>query len=131
MYLTKRDNGFRFQRRIPKNLEPLLGTSPIRLHLGHLSTTRANLASRLLVGHLDRLLLDLTNRGSDAMNSDVDPRDAVIAEMQAQIDALMEGSRQIADFTDDVMERQERAHSVELDQQATSSSRPPLNARTD
>lgn len=118
MYLTKRENGYRFQRRIPKNLESLLGSSPIRLHLGHLSTTKAKLASRLLVGHLDRLLLDLSKRGGSSMNSDVDPRDAIIAEMQAQIDELMEGSRQIAEITDEVMGQQERAHAAELDQQA-------------
>ena len=57
MYLTRRDNGYRFQRRIPKALESILGKSPIRLHLGRLSASKAKLASHLLVSHLDQIFL--------------------------------------------------------------------------
>lgn len=117
MYLTRRDNGYRFQRRIPKALESILGKSPIRLHLGRLSASKAKLASHLLVSHLDQIFLDLIKEGYLPMNADSDPRDAIIAELQAQVDELIESSRQIADITDKVMDQQERTHAAELEEQ--------------
>lgn len=64
MYLTRRENGFRFQRRIPKDLELILGKMPIRIHLGCLSARKASWIARLLASHSDRLFLDVLKRGT-------------------------------------------------------------------
>lgn len=63
MYLTRRQNGFRFQRRIPKNLEPILGKSPIRVHLGNLPLRNASRIARLLASNSDLLFQKITLEG--------------------------------------------------------------------
>ena len=84
MYLTRRENGFRFQRRIPKNLEPILGKSPIRISLGNLPARDASHIARLLAGHSDLLFMELTMKGcltltdNSATTNEPDPRDEVI-----------------------------------------------------
>lgn len=45
MYLTRHGNGYRFQRRIPAELVPILGKSPIRLNLGGVPSRTAAAAS--------------------------------------------------------------------------------------
>ena len=63
MYLTRRQNGFRFQRRIPKNLEPILGKSPIRVPLGNLPGRDASRIARLLASNSDLLFQKITLEG--------------------------------------------------------------------
>lgn len=48
MHLTYRPSGWRFQIRIPRDLEALIGTSPIRLNIGPLAKRRAARVARLL-----------------------------------------------------------------------------------
>ncbi len=87
MYLTRRENGFRFQRRIPKNLEPILGKSPIRISLGNLPASDASHIARLLAGHSDLLFLEVAMKGSLTLSDNSatpnvpDPRDEVIAHL--------------------------------------------------
>lgn len=87
MYLTRRENGFRFQRRIPKNLEPTLGKSPIRISLGNLPARDASHIARLLAGHSDLLFLEVAMKGSLTLSDNSatpnvpDPRDEVIAHL--------------------------------------------------
>lgn len=117
MYLTRRDNGYRFQRRIPKDLESILGKSPIRLHLGRLTARKAAFLSRLLSSHLDRLFLGILKSEDKCMTRNPDPRDAIIAELQRQIDEIIDTARQTAEVTAQVMEQQERVHAAELETQ--------------
>lgn len=116
MYLTRHGNGYRFQRRIPAELVPILGKSPIRLNLGRVPSRTAAAASRLLVGHLDRLFLCVLKRGPK-MQQHIDPRDAIIAELQARLADLLETSREAAERADEVIALQQRAHAAELEEQ--------------
>lgn len=118
MYLTRRSNGYRFQRRIPKDLVPVLGSSPIRLHLGMMPARQAASMARLLVGHLDRLFRDAVKTKGKNMQDGNDPRDLIIAELRAYIKDLKDEAQQIADVTDQVMEQQEELHAIELEEQA-------------
>ncbi len=51
------------------------------------------------------------------MPNNVDPRDAIIAELKRMIDDLMDDARRTAEITDKVMEQQERVHAVEMEVQ--------------
>lgn len=55
MHLTARSSGWRFQIRIPRSLEPLFGSVPVRLNLGPLPKRPALRVARLLAGHAERL----------------------------------------------------------------------------
>lgn len=57
MHLTYRPSGWRFQIRIPRDLEALIGTSPIRLNIGPLAKRRAARVARLLAGHAEALFV--------------------------------------------------------------------------
>ncbi|KAE8235102.1 hypothetical protein A4X03_0g9900, partial [Tilletia caries] len=46
-----------------------------------------------------------------------DPRDIIIAELQAEVDYLMRTMKEVADVTDQVMEEQDRLHAIELENQ--------------
>jgi len=92
MYLTRHGNGYRFQRRITADLVPILGKSPIRLNIGNVPRRNAMSASRLLVGHLDRLFVDILKRGGKRMQQNADPRDVIIAELQSEPADLIKSS---------------------------------------
>lgn len=117
MYHTRHGNGFRFQRRIPHDLVPLLGTSPIRLNLGRISNRQAATICRLLAARLDRLFAHTLNTKGKVMNENQDPRDVIIAELKATIANLMDDARKIADVTDQVMDEQDRLHAIEVENQ--------------
>lgn len=57
MHLTYRPSGWRFQIRIPRDLEAFVGTSPIRLNIGPLAKRRAARVARLLAGHAEALFV--------------------------------------------------------------------------
>lgn len=118
MYLTKRANGFRFQRRIPKDLEENLGRTPIRIHLGNLSARKVSCIARLLASHSDRLFLDILRYGDKSMSEDTDPRDSLIAELQTLVTELMDDVRQTTEMADQVIGQQELLHSEELERLA-------------
>jgi integrase len=117
MYLTRHGNGYRFQRRIPVELVPILGKSPIRLNLGSVPARTAATWSRLLVANLDRLLLGILKRGHRSMPETTDPRDAIIAELHTQLADLSRTTREAAEKADEVIELQQRAHAAELEVQ--------------
>ncbi|WP_141514294.1 tyrosine-type recombinase/integrase [Rhizobium sp. M1] len=119
MYITRRDNGFRFQRRIPKDLEPILGKSPIRLHLGQLPARKAALIARLLVSHSDRLFHNLLQNGCRSMSETADPRDVIIAELQRQLAEVMDVARQTMEAGEQAMAAQDSLHVAELERQAS------------
>ncbi|NTE56093.1 site-specific integrase [Agrobacterium tumefaciens] len=91
MYLTYRKTGVRFQIAVPADLHPWLGPTPIRVPLGAVSAAVARRAARLLSGHAERLFMTL-RQDTDGMTSG-DPRDRLIAELQAQLDALLHEHR--------------------------------------
>ncbi|RWX75962.1 hypothetical protein EPK99_20035 [Neorhizobium lilium] len=117
MYLTRHGNSFRFQRRIPSELVPILGKSPIRLNIGKVPARQAATICRLLVARLDRLFAHTLITGGKTMSKLQDPRDAIVADLRRQIDELMEETRKTAVITDKVMEQQERVHAAELETQ--------------
>lgn len=117
MYITRRENGYRFQRRIPKDLEPILGKSPLRVHLGWLPARKAAFVARLLVSHSDRLFLRLIQNGCQSMPHNTDPRDAIIAELQRQLVEVMDESRKTIEATEEAIQLQESVHAAELEQQ--------------
>ncbi|WP_313196583.1 tyrosine-type recombinase/integrase [Shinella zoogloeoides] len=118
MYVTRRENGYRFQRRIPKDLEPILGESPLRLHLGQLPARKAAFIGRLLVSHSDRLFHGLVQNGCRFMPDNIDPRDAIIAELQRQLAEVMDDARKTMEATEQAIQLQESVHAAELEQQA-------------
>ncbi len=118
MYLTKRDNGYRFQRPIPKDLELVLGRTLIRIHLGNLSARKASGSARLLASHSNRLFLNILRYGDKCMSDNADPRDSLIAELQTLVGELKDDVRQTIEMTDAVIHQQESAHAAELERQA-------------
>ena len=117
MYITRRENGYRFQRRIPKALEPILGKSPLRLRLGQLPARKAAFIGRLLVSHSDRLFHGLVQNGGHLMPDNADPRDAIIAELQRQLAEVMDEARKMMEVTEEATQLQESVHAAELKQQ--------------
>lgn len=97
MYLTRRENGFRFQRRIPKNLEPLLGKSPIRIHLGNLPARDASRIARLLASNSDLLFQKITLEGCRTL-TDIpdDPNDPNDPDYNKRMDALVSELERLA-----------------------------------
>lgn len=57
MYLTHRQSGWRFQIRIPRDLEISFGSSILRLNIGMVSKRDATRAARLLAGHAEWVFL--------------------------------------------------------------------------
>ncbi|MFP5077417.1 site-specific integrase [Rhizobium sp. YIM 134829] len=51
------------------------------------------------------------------MEENHDPRDAIIAELKAHIQNLMEDAREIAEVTDQVIEKQEQLHKAQMEEQ--------------
>lgn len=115
MHLTRHGNGYRFQRRIPADLVPILGKSPIRINLGNISSRSAARATRLHVGHLDRPFLGILTRRRRSMPQDTDPRDAIIAELQTELADLTKAFKETVSKADEVIELQQRAYSTEME----------------
>jgi len=86
MYLTRRPSGYRFQRRIPLHLQPCLGSSPIRLNLGHLSAVQAGTIARLLAGHVEAVFQGLGRTKVDLAVDEI--RDVIISQLQAIVSEL-------------------------------------------
>ncbi len=57
MHITSRRSGWRFQIRIPRDLEGAFGLSPLRLNLGPGGKRNAARTARLLAGHADSVFL--------------------------------------------------------------------------
>lgn len=115
MYHTRHGNSFRFQRRIPHDLVPFIGSAPIRFNLGRISARQAATICRLLAARLDRLFAYTLNTKGRSMNENQDPRDAIIAELKSVINGMMDDAKQVADATDHIMEEQDRLHAIELE----------------
>lgn len=117
MYLTRRENGFRFQRRIPQNLEHILGRTPIRIQLGNLPARKASRIARLLASHSDLLFQEIIRMGSSLMPQNIDPRDVLIAQLQKELAETAEIMLQALDAADAVNRQQELVHISELEKQ--------------
>ena len=57
MYLTHRRSGWRFQIRVPRDLEGFFGVSILRLNIGPVGKRDATRISRLLAGHVESVFL--------------------------------------------------------------------------
>lgn len=113
MYLTRRENGYRFQRRIPNHLQQVLGTTPIRINLGHLTSQKAASIARLLASHSDRLFLAITRDGCRPMSDCPDPRDALISDLQQQLVQVTEEAQSLVEVANQTIDTQDRLLVVE------------------
>lgn len=57
MHITPRRSGWRFQIRVPRDLEDVFGGSPIRLNLGPVGKRDAVRTARLLAGHAESVFV--------------------------------------------------------------------------
>jgi integrase len=113
MYLTHRKSGFRFQIAVPIDLQPRLGRTPIRIPLGMISATLARRAARLLSGQAERLFI--VARLSETSTMNTDPRDAIIAELTAQLDTLIDGFEQYKATAEQLRENAVKATRLEAE----------------
>ncbi|WP_150497890.1 DUF6538 domain-containing protein [Roseibium aquae] len=93
-YLTQRSSGFRFQIRIPCDLESIYGKTPIRISLGPIPAIKARRLSRLLAGRVEVAFFKSRLRGtmSRSDSPDTDPRDQIIEELQDMLlAAILDG----------------------------------------
>ncbi len=88
MHLTYRPSGWRFQIRIPRDLEALIGTSPIRLNIGPLAKRRAARVARLLAGHAEALFV-ACHTGARMT------KDELIAELQRMLISALDAADHI------------------------------------
>lgn len=78
MHLTHRQSGWRFQIRVPCDLEDVFGRSPIRLKLGPIGKRNAARTARLLAGHAESVFLACRKGASMT-------KDELIEELQAML----------------------------------------------
>lgn len=88
MHLTLRKSGWRFQIRIPRDVEPVFGRSPIRLNLGPIAKRRALRVARLLTGRTETLFM-LCRKGADMAE---DARDKLIQNLHELLVTVVETS---------------------------------------
>jgi integrase len=86
MHLTLRKSGWRFQIRIPRDVEPVFGRSPIRLNLGPIAKRRALRVARLLTGRAETVFM-LCRKGADMAK---DERDKLIEDLQKILAVVVE-----------------------------------------
>lgn len=100
MHITPRQSGWRFQIRVPRDLEGVLGLSPIRLNLGPIGKREAARAARLLAGHAESVFV-ACRRGAGMT------KDELIEELQEMLIAAM-------DMAESVSEAAERRRVAEM-----------------
>lgn len=88
MHLTSRPSGWRFQIRVPHDLERLFGASPLRLNIGPLGKRNASRTARLLAGHAESLFL-ACRKGARVT------KDELIAELQKMLIGSMVAAERI------------------------------------
>lgn len=88
MHLTLRKSGWRFQIRIPRDVESVFGRSPIRLNLGPIAKRRALRVARLLTGRTETLFM-LCRKGADMAE---DARDKLIENLHELLVTVVETS---------------------------------------
>lgn len=79
MHITHRRSGWRFQIRIPREVEAVFGPAPIRLNLGLIRKRDAVRAARLLAGHAESVFL-ACRKGAEMADT---VRDDLVEELQA------------------------------------------------
>lgn len=82
MHLTHRSSGWRFQIRVPRDLEHIFGSTPLRLNLGPISRRSAARVARLLAGHAESVFF-ATRRRTVKMSSAA--RDDLVEELQSML----------------------------------------------
>jgi hypothetical protein len=96
MHITHRRSGWRFQIRVPREIEFTFGNSPIRLNLGRITKRRAVRMSRLLAGRAESVFMNCRN-GVDMTNT---ARDDLVEELQELLLAVMETSEEALETAD-------------------------------
>ncbi|MCF1502226.1 hypothetical protein L0F51_00425 [Afifella sp. H1R] len=89
MRLARRGAVWRFQIRVPRDLEPVLSATPIRIPIGTATTREAQSQARLLAGRAESAFLALKARGG-RMGEHEDPRDELIRILKANTEELRE-----------------------------------------
>lgn len=90
MHVTSRRSGWRFQIRVPRDLESILGRSPIRLNLGPVAKRDAARTARLLAGHAESVFL-ACRKGARMT------KDELIEELQEMLVGAMDMAQSIAE----------------------------------
>jgi len=93
MHLTSRRSGWRFQIRIPRDLEGVFGLSPLRLNLGPRGKRNAARTARLLAGHAESVFL-ACRKGARMT------KDELIAELQAMLIGAMDAAERAQEAAD-------------------------------
>ncbi|MGM4990523.1 DUF6538 domain-containing protein [Tardiphaga sp. 841_E9_N1_2] len=88
MHITLRTGGWRFQIRIPRDIEPAFGQSPIRLNLGPLARRRAIRIARLLTGRAETVFM-LCRKGAGMTEN---ARDDLIEELHELLISVLDSS---------------------------------------
>ncbi len=103
-YLTQRSSGFRFQIRIPCDLESIYGKTPIRISLGLIPAMKARRICRLLAGRAEQAFSAVRFLGAmdDISSESRDDRDQLIEELQE----LLVTSMAAAELEKEVLKRE-------------------------
>lgn len=112
MYLTRRPSGYRFQRRIPKELQQHLGSAHLRLNLGHLTSREAKKASRLLTGQVEAVFHSLEHMRGNVIVADI--RDSIIGQLEEIVSSLCRNLADTQDLHDSTTLALERKSEIDL-----------------
>lgn len=88
MHITHRRSGWRFQIRVPRDLEDVFGRSPIRLNLGPVGKRDAARTARLLAGHVESVFV-ACRKGADMT------KDELIEQLQEMLIGAMDMAESI------------------------------------
>ncbi|WP_422039330.1 DUF6538 domain-containing protein [Roseibium sp.] len=123
-YLTQRSSGFRFQVRIPCDLESIYGKTPIRISLGLIPRMNARRLSRLLLGRSEEAFsrTRLRKTMSAQHTSEIDERDQLISELQQMLVTVMSDAEAALEMAEERRQLELKAQSLrfrtsELEQQ--------------
>lgn len=89
MHITPRRSGWRFQIRVPRDLEDVFGRSPIRLNLGPVGKRDAARTARLQAGHAESVFV-ACRKGAGMT------KDELIEELQEMLVGAMDMAESIA-----------------------------------
>lgn len=105
-YLTKHGSGLRFQMRVPRDLIPAFGSSPILLSLGRISASSARRVARILSGCVESRFTIVRVRGR-AM---ADERDQLIRELEEMVLFSFDHMKELKRLHETEMEKAEYEH---------------------
>jgi len=113
MHLARRGTVWRFQIRVPRDLEPVLGPTPIRIPIGTATTREAQSQARLLAGRAESAFLALKARGGE-MSEDDETRDELIGMLKATLEEVRKSHAEDRKQWMDLAAEERRFHAEQL-----------------